>query len=453
MKHLLFITYHFPPELATGATRPTKFCRFLPEFGWVPTVLSVDTRQYAATDPAGPPPSVRILRTGTRPSPRQLLLRAREAYRGVMRFEAQIGRRRLPMEQVHQTKVAPEEHGWPGRLRREALALLTVLDDEVGWTPPAFRAASRLVKDERFDAILTSGPPHSTHFVGLLLKRRFKIPWVADLRDPWSLQGTDFGGTTKQSKAIERRLETLVVRYADIVLTTAPRLTQAMRRLYPDVPVERFRTITNGFDSADFAVHGDDLQFPAHFAIAHLGNLFFRLSPRPVLLALSRLVEQQRLPRDSVRLTFFGDSDDQLNPTAMAADAGLGDMVSAHRRIPSAQANRTMLQSDLLLLFCQDLPLTIPSKVFDYLASGAEILALAPDGALADLLASVRRGTVVPPDDTDAIAAALERSWQGYQRGETRNRARPATSDPAIAVFERRELTRLLAGHLDQICC
>jgi len=452
MKHLLFITYHFPPELATGAIRPTKFCRLLPEFGWVPTVLSVDTRQYAATDRAWRPPSIRILRTGARPSPRQLLLRAREAYRGIRKLGAQIGRDQLPVEQVHQTKRAPAEHGWRGPLRREAVALLTVLDDEVGWITPAFRGASRLVKDEHFDAILTSGPPHSTHLLGLLLKRRFRIPWIADLRDPWSLQAMDFGGATKRSKAIERRLEALVVRYADVVLTTAPRLTQAMCRLYPDVPSERFRTITNGFDCADFAVHGSDLQFPAHFAIAHLGNLFFRLSPRPVLLALSRLVEQRLLQRDSVRLTFFGDSDDQLNPTAMAADAGLGDIVSAHRRVPSAQANRIMLQSDLLLLFCQDLPLTIPSKVFDYLASGADILALAPDGALADLLASVRRGTVVPPDDTDAIAAALERSWKGYQRGETRNRPRPATSDPAIAVFERRELTRLLAGHLDQIC-
>jgi glycosyltransferase involved in cell wall biosynthesis len=356
------------------------------------------------------------------------------------------------VEQVHQTKATPAEHGWRGRLRREALALLTVLDDEVGWIPPAFRAASRLLRDERFDAIVTSGPPHSTHLVGLLLKRRFRIPWVADLRDPWSLQGMDFGGATRLSKVIERQLEALVVRRADVVLTTAPRLTQALRRLYPDVPDERFDTITNGFDCADFAVRRADLQFPAHFAIAHLGNLFFHLSPRPVILALSRLVEQQRLQRDCVRLTFFGDWDDELNPAAMAADAGLGDMVSASHRVPSAQAIRTMLQSDLLLLFCQDLPLTIPSKVFDYLASGADILALAPDGALTDLLASVQRGTVAPADDTDAIAAALERFWQAYQRGETRTRPRPATSDAAIAAFERRERTRLLAKHLDRIC-
>lgn len=451
MKHLLFITYHSPPELAAGATRPTKFCRFLPEFGWAPTVLSVDTRQYAATDPAGPPASLRILRTGTRRSPRQLLLRAREVYRGVRGFEAQSGRGRIPGEQIHQTTVA-HEHGWRGRLRREALAVLTVLGDEVGWTPPAYRAASRLVKNERFDAILTSGPPHSTHLVGLLLKRRFKIPWVADLRDPWSLLEMDIGVTTNRSKAIERRLEALVVRYADVIVTTTPRLTEAMRRLYPDVPADRFRTITNGFDCADFAVNGDRLEFPAHFAIAHLGNLVIRRSPRSVLAALSRFVERQHLARDSVRLTFFGDSDDQFNPALMAADAGLGDMVNARQRIPSAQANRTMLQSDLLLLLAQDQPLQIPSKVFDYLASGADILALTSDGALADLLASVRRGTVVPPDDTDAIVAALERSWDGYQRGETRNRPRPATSDPDIAVFERRTLTRLLADHLDQLC-
>lgn len=443
MKHVLFITYHFPPELAAGATRPTKFCRFLPEFGWTPTVLSVDTRQYVATDPAGPPPSIRILRTGTRRSPRQLLLRAREMYRGVRGVEAPNG---------HQTTVAQESHGWRGRLRREALALLTVLGDEVGWTPSAYRAASRLVKNERFDAILTSGPPHSTHLVGLLLKQRFKIPWVADLRDPWSLLEMDIGVTTNRSKAIERRLEALVVRHADVILTTTPRLTHAMRRLYPNVPGERFRTITNGFDCADFTVNGDQLPVSAHFEIAHLGNLVIRRSPRPILVALSRLVEQQRLPRDSVRLTFFGDSDDEFNPAAMAADAGLADMVNASPRIPSAQANRAMLQSDLLLLLAQDQPLQIPSKVFDYLASGADILALTSDGALADLLASVRRGTVVPPDDTEAIAAALERSWQGYQRGETRTRPRPATSDPDIAVFERRELTRLLADHLDQIC-
>jgi glycosyltransferase involved in cell wall biosynthesis len=354
------------------------------------------------------------------------------------------------MEQVHQT-VTQETHGWRGRVRREALALLTVLGDEIAWTPSAYRAASRLVKNERVDAILTSGPPHSTHLVGLLLKRRFKIPWVADLRDPWSLLELDFG-MTNGSKAIERRLEALVVRYADVILSTAPRFTEAMRRLYPDVPGERFRTITNGFDCADFTVNGDELPFSAHFEIAHLGNLVIHRSPRPILVALSRLVEQKRLPRDSVRLTFFGDSDDKFNPSAMAADSGLGDMVNARPRIPSAQAHRMMLHSDLLLLLAQDQPLQIPSKVFDYLASGADILALTSEGALADLLASVRRGMVVPPDDTEAIAAALERSWQRYQRGETRNRPRPATSDPEIAAFERRDLTRLLADHLDQIC-
>jgi len=47
LKHVLVITYHFSPELATGATRPNKLCRFLPEFGWKPTVLSVDTHLLA----------------------------------------------------------------------------------------------------------------------------------------------------------------------------------------------------------------------------------------------------------------------------------------------------------------------------------------------------------------------------------------------------------------------
>jgi glycosyltransferase involved in cell wall biosynthesis len=452
MKQILVITYHFAPELATGAIRANKFCEFLPEFGWRPTVLSVDSRQYTATDPDGPPPAIRIVRTSIRRSPRQLLLRARDACSRLRPFTARNGLRRSGEEQAHDHQVTSSSaaNGSRGQLRHEALALLTVLDDQVGWVPPAFRAASRLLSQHRIDAILTSGPPHSTHVIGLLLKRRFGVPWVADLRDPWSLQAMGMLGATKLSRALELHLEALVVRRADLVLTTASRLSQAMRRVHAGVPPERFQTVTNGFDREDFAV-ADEL--PPHFAVAHVGNLFFRLSPRQVIRAWCRLLDDQRLPRGRARFTFLGDCDPELDPAAMAREAGLGDMISVAPRVPPAQAIRTMLQSDLLLAFCQDLPLAIPSKIFDYLASGADILALAPDGALADLLASVGRGTVVPPDDTDAIAAALERSWHAYQRGETRSRPRPATADPTIAAFERRALTRVLAGHLDRICC
>jgi hypothetical protein len=136
----------------------------------------------------------------------------------------------------------------------------------------------------------------------------------------------------------------------------------------------------------------------------------------------------------------------------MAAALGLSQVVHVGRRVSHEEALQYMIDSDLLLLFAQDVPHTLPSKLFEYLASGADILAFASAGMTADLLAKLGRGTTVPPDNIPRIVQALESSYAAFRSGATRSRPRPASADPALAAFDRRELTGALAGHLDRIC-
>jgi glycosyltransferase involved in cell wall biosynthesis len=446
------ITYHYAPEAAVGAVRPTKFATFLPHFNWHPAVVSVKTDHYQALDSSQSAPNFPISRTGVIINPREIYLRLRN-----------LGLRwRLhPILPQNERRLRAARSSWDeknaipktvlDRVRRFLASLLYLPDDHLGWVPPAVLSALRLAWALRPAAVLTSGPPHSAHLVGLLVARWCRTKWVADFRDAWSLDPRKPADLRSAfSDRAEAWLERLVVERADVVLSTTHRTTADFRALYPHLPPDRFYTITNGFDPFDF----EHLRpaYDAAFTISHVGNLYFRSSPEPFFKALATLVQLGRIPAHKLRVRFVGDWDDDQDAATMAASLGLSKVVRVSPRVSHKDALQYMIDSDLLLLFAQDVPHVLPSKTFEYLASGADILALASEGMTSNLLAGLRRGTTVTPDNVPQIVQALESSYAAFRSGATRSRPRPATSDPTLASFDRLVLTRTLAGHLDRIC-
>lgn len=451
-KTILMITYHYAPEAAVGAVRPTKFASFLPQFGWRAAVVSVRTDRYQTLDASQSAPDGPISRTGVIISPREIYLRVRNVRRRWRRLPSLIQDERL----VGNARASWDEmnaipNTVSARLRRFLVSLLYLPDDRLGWVPPASISALRLTRALRPAAILTSGPPHSAHLVGLFVARWYRTKWVADFRDPWSLE---FRKPAALRSAFSDRadawMERLVVERADVVLSATDRMTADFRALYPHLPADRFHTITNGFDPLDF----EHLKpaYDAAFTISHIGSLYFRLSPEPFLKALAILVQSARIPTHALRVRFVGDWDDGQDAATMAAGLGLSAVVHVNPRVSHEEALQCMIDSDLLLLFAQDVPLALPSKMFEYLASGADILAFASEGMASDLLAKLQRGTTVDPDNVPQIVQALESSYAAFRSGATRSRTRPASSDPDMAAFSRRALTQTLAGHLDRLC-
>src|SRR5206468_11691603 len=105
-----------------------------------------------------------------------------------------------------------------GTLRYRLRELLGYPDNFSGWIVPAFRLASRLLRTNRFNAVITISPPVSAHLVGLMLHKRFcHIPWFAQFHDPWSTNPFHQRGIGFLTR-LDRYFEARVVRKATRIL-------------------------------------------------------------------------------------------------------------------------------------------------------------------------------------------------------------------------------------------
>jgi hypothetical protein len=90
----------------------------------------------------------------------------------------------------------------------------------------------------------------------------------------------------------------------------------------------------------------------------------------------------------------------------------------------------------------------VPNKLYEYLAVGRALLALAPPGDVPRLIHTLGAGVAVAPSDVDAIAAVLQQLIVQHQAGTLPHLV---PNDPRLAQFERRELTRQLAMLLAEV--
>jgi glycosyltransferase involved in cell wall biosynthesis len=364
---ILLVTVYWPPAGGGGVPRPLKLATFLPELG-------IETHVLAPSDPK------RMHRDDSLVAPPQ----------------ATVHRVRNLAPRVH--RPGPElqaAHGL-GRLRLHAALTarrLLVPDASSPFLLTAVPAAIRLVRRHGIDAVITSSPPGSVNLLGAAVKRATGVRWVADLRD--SILSHPH---RRQDVRGEGHVARLVARRADAIVCVSPAAVEEMRALSPAGPVE---LIDHGADFEDF--DGLEYRRAERFRITHTGTIFGRRDPKPFLHALARM-------DDDVLARFVGDFRDADRATI--SELGLGERVELVPYLPRREALALQRDSDALLLL---IPagegrgrFVVSTKVFEYLAAGRPILASVPeDGAAAELLRETGAGTVVPPDDVDAIAKAL----------------------------------------------
>jgi len=324
----------------------------------------------------------------------------------------------------------------------------------------------RTAASECVDLIWATGPPYSTLEAGRALSRESGRPWVADLRDLWALDEMELYPSAAHRTWIERKMAR-TLETAALVVTTSQAGAVALRKAIPEI-ADRIRTITNGFDSADFRSLPFSADFGARFRIVHAGYFhteegrrrrrFLRralggaqphvdvLSRSPVFLveALARLLREDSGLGDRLDVVFAG----VLSPADREVVARL-QFARTLGYVSHADAIALMRSADLLFLPMQntrDAPsTTIPGKTFEYIASGRPILAAVPTGDARDLLHAAG-ATVCSPDDVAGIAAAVRRH---IEMGETEQSG--ASNLPDWAQFERRALTADLARCFEQV--
>ncbi|MBU2469138.1 MAG: glycosyltransferase [Proteobacteria bacterium] len=408
MKQVLFLTYLFPPAAGAGVHRPMSFVRHLPSFGWQPQVLTAWRPSAIAFDPAlvwRIPPEVEVTRL-LNIEPRRKAMAA-----------SRVSSKRL----------------------RHLLAKLFIPDRHVLWLATALPQLMAVAGRSRARIIMASAPPFTTFVLGYLLAQLTGLPLLLDFRDVWSglyASGYDPAQTSLIRKRVVLALEGRLIERASAVTTASFLHGKDLARLHGG-PGGKYCWIPNGFEKADFAPAPPRPSLAAgeKITLLYTGTIFEMTTLSHLWAAMALLSEQER-SRFRVKLMGQAASGEVLDPGL----PGLEVRVEGYQ--PHAQVVREMTQAPVLLLTLEPVlnsHQVIPSKLYEYLASRSHILALVPPGEAAMIVEQNRAGTVVPPQDHQAIADLL--------RGWTRQPPKPNPGD--MRHFSRRSQTAYLARILE----
>jgi glycosyltransferase involved in cell wall biosynthesis len=374
---ILLVAYFYPPCRDTGALRPASIARWLRRLGHEVTVLT--TSAYGDGDD----------RNAVRTADAQ---RWRARLRGEDRIDALFD--------------ADTYSGRPHPLSRlivpEPLAL--------AWTPFARHRALCLNRERRFDCVITTAPPESAHGVGIALARR-GVPWIADVRDAWTFEPLRPRFPTGAQRWLDGRLERRWLGRADAVVCVSEPAAEDLRRRGIAEPL----LVPNGWDP-ELVPAGDGeptgLLDADRVSLVYTGRFgSYGRDPRPLVEALGRLARDDAETAAKLELVVAGPLSAE-EATLMATDVSPARIVAAG----SLQRERALAlqrEADALLLVAQPTRSQLLNiKLFEYLAAGRPILALAGDTEAGRVVEEIG-GEAVRADDVAAIAAALARVARG----------------------------------------
>jgi hypothetical protein len=418
MPDVLLVTRNFPPTSHVSVERAMKLAKYLPEFGWRPTVLT----GARATDGLPEDPGLAAQVTGIE------VIRARSPEFSL--FYGGAGRRRgagVPQAEVRQ--------GGRRRGKLHPKAWL-VPDSQVLWYPFAVQAGLRRARARQWDAVIATSFPPTAIMIAHTIAARLRVPYVADFRDSW----TRYHYAPERPAPLaelERRLEARLIRDAAAVVAVDPQMVHhAFERLPADDRPPLY-AIQNGYDEEDFR-GVPPAELPA-FSIVHTGRL--RRSPGRLWDALVHALRQRPELHGRLHVWQVG----VVDPGAIADLATPPDGVMVHHIPPVSQREAIgyMLGADLL--FVEEFGTVMPSKALQYLRASRPVLAHIDGGGLIrDVLGGMPETHLV--DRSDPV-----RAGDLIARLAASPRQAPRAPAEAVAAFSRRETARRYAGLLDAI--
>lgn len=401
--------------------RALKFVKYLPEYGWKPTVLSAHPSIY---DPNLLDSALEKEIAGTN------IIRVWYPNKGMVRSGVATS---VPV---------------PGRENiltstKQTVKNLVVPDLQIPWIFPAFQALRRLHRESHVDAIITTSPPNSAHLLGYLARQTLGIPWVMDYRDQWV--GNPLYKTAAWRMRLESMLEGMCLRSADGVVAATPPIADNYREAEPRGPVI---IITNGFDPEDFSAY--PRAFPEVFTVSYVGSLSPTRSPEPFLLAWRSFINRLGLEPRQVRLNFTGPVY-QLDLNSMvASDEILRQSVNLRSFVTHGEALQEMMNSSALLLLTSNAEggaTVLTGKVFEYIAANKPIICVAPPGALSELIEQRQLGASFESDRIEELSKYVETLFLRHCDGTLKS----VTGRRRVEDFDRRILSGKLADLLDQV--
>ncbi|MEY8869951.1 glycosyltransferase family 4 protein [Gaetbulibacter jejuensis] len=420
-KKALIITYYWPPAGGPGVQRWLKFVKYLPEFGVDPVVYCPENPSYPITD----------LQLEDEVSNTVTVLKQpiNEPYK----FANLLSKK---SSKTISSGIIPKKkkQSLIERLLLYVRGNFFIPDARKGWVKPSVAYLSEYIKKEGIETIITTGPPHSLHLIGLQLKAQLNVKWIADFRDPWTTIGYHKDlKLTKSSRQKHELLEQNVLQSADQIIVTST-VTKQEFALKTQQPIT---VITNGYDTYAIERPKKDQRF----TLAHIGSLLSERNPTQLWDALRELIAENEAFKTAFQLNLIGVVSDDVLQTL--SHYQLDDYVNVVGYVNHEEAMQFQMQSQVLLLIEIDSQVSkaiIPGKLFEYMVSNTPILAIGPqESDVEDIIKTTNTGHYFYYNEKQQIKSQILLYFNAYKTNSLQ------TQPIGLQKYSRRELTKTLA--------
>ncbi len=418
MKKVLFVSYYWPPSGKNTLHWPLFVMRHLSEFGWQPGVLTVEKDSFSFLDES--------LRAYVAPDLKVFRTKVHDPFSWYKRF---IGKKQN--EPLFGSEMfSHTDTGWRHRFAVWVRLNLFIPDARIGWYGHALRGGAAFIHEEKPDAIVTIGPPHSSHLIGRKLSRRFGLPYVAVFIDPW-VDIAYYRGyqRTKWALALDTHWERSVMESARRLVFVSHDMCSIYMQKYPFIS-KKSDILYWGYSEELFPKNRLTKKTNEEILL-HAGNLYDYQNPQSLWKNIRYEIDGGR----PLRLRFVGTVSSGIRQSI--EDAGLQPYTTYAGFLPLPQVLEEM-EAAAYLLFCATEKRHVPGKLFEYLHAGNRIIGFG--------------------DDNEEIETILQKTHAGklfpyqYQGTDIFQQVQSMKPDPdAAAQFERKIIAQGLAKILDDI--
>ena len=402
MKKVLIITYYWPPKGGGGVQRWLKFVKYIRNYGWEPIIYTPDGGGTPVTDESLSkqiPENVETLKTP--------IWEPFDVYNKLMGS----GKKKNYSGLIVEGKKA----NWKSRLAMWIRGNLFIPDARKYWIKPSIKFLIEYLKNNKVDAIVSTGPPHSMHIIAMGVKKKMNIPWIADFRDPWT--NIDFYDELRLSSWADkkhRKLEKAVLKNADRVVCVTPNWAKDFER----IGGRKIDVITNGYDPEDFSSKVDNLS--DKFSIVHVGSMNKDRNPKILWDVLKNCCASISSFKEKLEIKLIGQVDFSIVESIKSA--GLTKNLKQISFLPHSEVTRELQRSQILLLPINNTPNiagVVPGKLFEYLGARRPILCIGSlSGDAVGMLKECALESVFDFNDNRGVHDFINSSFKQFSQGK-----------------------------------
>ncbi len=423
MKRALIITYYWPPAGGSGVQRWLKFVKYFRYFDIEPIVYTVKNANYPIVDTSllkEIPKDIEIIKQPIW-EPNNLF------FLGKNKSKQSAG-------------FLNNKPSLFGKILQYIRANYFIPDARKFWINPSVSYLKKYLKNNQIDVLITTGPPHSVHLIGLKLKKELGLKWIADFRDPWvDMDYFHHLPLTKKSLKKHQYLEQNVVKNADAVLVVGNTMKQNYLKFNKNI-----FTITNGFDDE---ITKQKVALDTKFSITHVGLMNSDRNPVLFWEVLKEIGEEETSFLKDLQVNLIGKIDKEILSSISKNE--LTEKVNVVSYVPHNQISKYQKASQLLLLVVNNVPSAkgiITGKIFEYLKAKRPILAIAPNnGDLATIIKDTNAGFVIDYKDKEWLKSTILALYTSYKKGNL------YVNSKNIEQYHRKELTKNVATLIKNI--